>query len=162
MVSQKITRANASRFFVAGELSRRGYSVNVTTGKTSDAHVHCSNAEGTKTVQIYVRTFEPGFNSCSVGAKAEEFFGDNFFWVLAGIPKPGGPGEFEYYVIPNRVMADNEPKYHRLWLETPGKNGRAHNDTTPRVVLLPPSTSPFYWDVSGYRNNWDLIADKLS
>lgn len=154
-------RANASRFFVAGELSRRGFSALVTTGRTSKAHVLCSNVDGTKTVHIQVRTYEPGYGSCMVGTKAGDFLGDNYFWVLAGIPNPGEPGEFEYYIIPNRVMAENEPKYHRLWLETPGRNGLAHNDNATRVVLLPPSTSPYYWDISQYHNNWDLIAEKL-
>jgi hypothetical protein len=162
MKVNRFTRGNASRFFVAGELSRRGYPAVVTSGKSPNTHVLCSNAEGTKTVHILVRTYVPGSSSCAVGVKAEQFSGDNYFWILAGIPYPGGPGDFEYYVIPNRVMAENEPKYHRRWLETPGRNDRAHQDTNMRVVLLPPSTSPYYWDISQYRNNWGIIEDKLS
>lgn len=162
MTGNSITRGNASQFFVAAELCRRGYSAVVTLGNTPNTDILCSNLEGTKFVHIQVKTYVPGNSSCSVGMKATKFFGDNFFWILAGIPQPGSTVSNEYYIIPNRVMVDNEPKYHRLWLETPGKNGQAHNDTTMRVVLLPPSISPYYWDISPYRNNWGLIEEKLS
>lgn len=161
MEANRFARSNASRYFIAAELSLRGYEVAVRIGKT-DAHIFCSNIEATKNVNIRVSPFVPGSSSCSVGIKAEQFFGNNYFWVLAGIPNPGSTGKFEYYIIPNQVMAENVPKYHRLWLETPGSDGLAHNDTDMRVVYLPPSASPFYWDISQYRNNWGLIAKKLT
>lgn len=161
MAGNSITRGNASQFFVAGELCRRGYSAVVTLGNTPNTDVLCSNLEGTRFVHIQVKTYVPGNGSCNVGVKAEKFFGDNFFWVLAGIPLPTINTFFEYYVIPNQIMAENEPKYHHLWLETPSRNGRAHQDNPVRVVLLPPSKSPFYWDISPYLNRWDLIEEKL-
>jgi hypothetical protein len=42
---------------------------------------------GTRFVHIQVKTFVPGGRSCSVGMKAEQDFGENFFWVLGGIPE---------------------------------------------------------------------------
>ena len=44
--------------------------------------------------------------------KAEKVFGDNFFWVLGGIPKPNTEDSFEYYVIPSAVMAENVSEAH--------------------------------------------------
>ena len=52
-------RGNASQFFIAGELCRRGYSAVVTLGNTPNTDILCSNLEGTKFVHIQVKTFVP-------------------------------------------------------------------------------------------------------
>ena len=52
-------RGNASQFFIAGELCRRGYSAVVTLGNTPNTDILCSNLEGTKFVHIQVETFVP-------------------------------------------------------------------------------------------------------
>jgi hypothetical protein len=75
----KSTTGNASQFFVAGELCRRGYSAVVTLGNTPNTDILCSNISGTRFVHIQVKTFVPGNRTCSVGLKAERNFGDNFF-----------------------------------------------------------------------------------
>jgi hypothetical protein len=100
--SDKSARGNASQFFVAGELCRRGYSAVVTLGNTPNTDILCSNLQGTRFVHIQVKTFVPGSRTCSVGLKAERNFGDNFFWVLSGIPEPKSQRAFEYYVIPQQ------------------------------------------------------------
>ena len=82
MAEQKVTRGNASQFFVAGELCRRGYSAVVTLGSTPNTDILCSNLEGTRFVHIQVKTFVPGNRTCSVGLKSEKDFGENFFWFL--------------------------------------------------------------------------------
>jgi len=162
MAKDKSTRGNASQFFVAGELCRRGYSAVVTLGNTPNTDILCSNLEGTKFVHIQVKTFVPGGNTCSVGLKSEKDFGNNFFWVLGGIPRPEQELEFVYYIISSSEMAKNVVKAHQLWLKTPGKNGREHKESTLRVVHIPPGTSFSGWDISEYKNRWDLIEEKLN
>ncbi|HHX08848.1 MAG TPA: aspartate ammonia-lyase [Chloroflexi bacterium] len=162
MPGTSITRGNASQFFVAGELCRRGFSAVVTLGNTPNTDILCSNLEGTKFVHIQVKTYVPGIRTCSVGVKAEKFFGDNFFWVLGGIPLPESDRNFEYYIIPSRVMAENVKQRHSDWLKRPGRRGQPHNDNPVRGLLLPPRKSPYHWDISPYLNRWDLIEEKLN
>jgi len=162
MEKEKITRGNASQFFVAGELCRRGYSAVVTLGNTPNTDILCSNLEGTRFVHIQVKTFVPGGRTCSVGLKAEKDFGENFFWVLGGIPLPGSQDSFEYYIIPASVMARNVFEGNRLWKNTIGKKGQDHNDTKIRTVYIPPLKSNIGWDISEYRDRWDLIEKKLN
>jgi hypothetical protein len=157
MAKDKSSRGNASQFFVAGELCRRGYSAVVTLGNTPNTDILCSNLEGTRFVHIQVKTFIPGNRTCSVGQKSEKDFGENFFWVLGGIPEPGSNAAFEYYIIPSREMADHVLEGHGLWLNTPGKKGQDHNDSNIRTVHLPPFKSFSDWDISEYRDRWDLI-----
>lgn len=161
MGKEKITRGNSSQFFVAGELCRRGYSAVVTLGNTPNTDILCSNIEGTKFVHIQVKTFVPGNHTCSVGRKAERDFGEKFFWVLAGIPEPKSRANFEYYIIPSSEMSKNISKGHQTWLGTLGKKGQMHNDSRVRTVHLPPFKSFIGWDISEYRDRWDLIEQKL-
>ena len=162
MAKQKITRGNASQFFVAGELCRRGYSAVVTLGNTPNTDILCSNLEGTKFVHIQVKTFVPGISTCSVGLKAEKDFGSKFFWVLGGIPQPEDDSKFQYYIIPAKVMAKNVSEIHQLWLKTPGKKGQPHKDNNVRAIPLPPRKSLTGWSIARYLNKWELIERKLS
>jgi hypothetical protein len=130
----KSSRGNASQFFIARELCRRGYSAVVTLGNTPNTDILCSNIEGTRFVHIQVKTFVPGSRTCSVGMKAERCYGDNFFWVLGGIPTPDSEDLFEYFIIPSAVMAQNVAEAHQQWIDTPGKGGKEHKDSKVRVV----------------------------
>ena len=161
MEYDKSFRANASQFFVAGELCRRGYSAVVTLGNTPNVDVLCSNREGSRFVHIQVKTFVPGNRACSVGVKAERDFGPTFFWVLAGIPLPEMARPFEYYIIPSHEMAHNISEAHRSWLRTPGDKGQPHKDSKVRTLELPPHKSFSGWDISPYLNGWKLIEEKL-
>lgn len=157
----KSARGNASQFFVAGELCRRGYAAVATLGNTPNTDVLCSNRAGTKFVHIQVKTFLPGTKTCSVGLKAERAFGPGFFWILAGIPAPTSSAEFEYFVVPSADMAKNIVEFHQRWLAAPGKGGRQHKDSAVRAVNVPPSSYSHLWSIEKYRNRWDYISGAL-
>jgi hypothetical protein len=159
--TEKSSRGNASQFFIAGELCRRGYSAVVTLGNTPNTDILCTNIEGTRFVHIQVKTFIPGTRTCSVGTKAEKDFGKNFFWILGGIPKHNSSDSFKYYIIPASIMAKNIQKGHSLWLNTPGVKGQKHLDNKVRTVPLPPYKSISGWNIKKYLNRWDLIENKL-
>ncbi len=158
----KSTRGHASQFFVAGELCRRDWLAVVTLGNTPNTDILCSNKAGTRFVHIQVKTFIPGSKTCSVGQKAEKPFGASFFWVLGGIPAPESTRPFEYYIIPSKTMAKNVAGAHQLRLKTPGTNDLAHMDNTVRTVHLPPAKSLSGWDISEFRDRWDLIGAVLA
>lgn len=157
----KSHRGNASQFFVAGELCRRGYAAVVTMGNTPNTDVLCSNRAGTKFVHIQVKTFVPGSMTCSVGRKAELDSGPNFFWVLGGIPLPDSIHPFEYFIIPSADMALNVREYHARWLSGIGKNGRVRQDSAVRAVGVGPKVYDYFWNVEAYRGRWDFIVKQL-
>ena len=157
----KITRGNASQFFVAGELCRRGYAAVVTMGNTPNTDVLVSNLEGTKFAHIQVKTYRPGKATCSVGLKAQTDYGKNFFWVLVGLPEKEQEADFGFYVIPSKEMSRNITINHRNWLASPGKNGQKHNDDSMRNVFIPPKENKEGWDIRKYEGRWDLIERVL-
>lgn len=161
MTRDKSFRGNASQFFIAGELCRRGHAAVVTLGNTPNVDVLCSNAAGTPFAHIQVKTFEPGNRTCSVGLKAVKDFGPTFFWVLGGIPSVNSKRAFEYYVIPSSEMAKHVLEANEKWLITPGKSNRIHQENKMRTVHLPPYKSFSGWDISPFRDRWDLIDNIL-
>lgn len=161
MAQNKNHRGNASQFFVAGELCRMGLVAVVTLGNCPNTDILVSNVEGTKFVHVQVKTFVPGNNTCTVGMKAEKDFGENFFWILGGIPEHGSAKEFVYYVIPAKEMAKNIKDSHEIWSNAKGKYGQDHNETTMRTIALPPKSCENGWNIETYKNKWDLIKDKL-
>lgn len=162
MERDKSARGNASQFFVAGELCRRGYAAVVTLGNTPNTDVLCSNREGTKFAHIQVKTFIPGTKTCNVGLKAERPFGTGFFWVLAGIPAPASALAFEYFIIPAAEMARSVAEFHKRWIAAPGRNGRAHRESAVRAVNVPPNRYAHLWSIEEYRDRWDFIARQLA
>ena len=162
MAKDKSLRGNASQFFAAGELCRRGLVAVITMGNCPNTDILCSDVAGTRFAHIQVKTFVPGNRTCSVGQKAEINYGDNFFWVLGGIPEHEQEAEFIYYVIPSPVMARQVRDAHALWLATPGKDGQPHRPTTVRTVHLPPHANVAGWNIGPYKNRWDLITNVLS
>jgi len=164
MATKKIhknARGSASQFFIAGELCRRGHVAVVTMGNTPNTDILCSNADGTKFVHIQVKTYVPGSRTVSVGKKAERDYGDNFIWVLGGIPHVNTNDDFEYYIIPSSIVSENVKKCHQLWLDTPAKNGSKHKDNDMRTIQIPPRKSPTGWSIEEYKNNWTYIDNLL-
>lgn len=157
----KNIRGAAGQFFVAGELSRRGFVAALTMGNCPGTDILVSNRTATRTAHIQVKTFIPGASKCSVGQKAETNYGPNFFWVLAGIPLSSDSPPL-YFIIPAEVMAREIRTAHQNWRDTPGKAGQEHNETTFRAVLLPPLKSCLGWSVEEFRNNWGLLENWLN
>ena len=157
----KSHRGNASQFFVAGELCRRGYAALVTIGNTPNTDILCSNKAGTRFVHIQVKPFAPGTTACSVGQKAEVNPGKRFFWVLAGIPEPKSHREFEYFIIPAAEMAANVASLHQQWLTAPGKAGRPHKDSSVRAVAVAHGAPAYFWSALPFKGRWDLLEREL-
>ena len=160
--NDKSHRGNASQFFVAGELCRRGYAAVVTLGNTPNVDVLCSNKTGSKFVHIQVKTFVPGNKTCSVGKKAEKAFGPSFFWIIAGIPKPGTSEPFRYFIVPSQDMAHNVKQRHQTWLDQPGMKGQKRNDSSIRAVAISDKASSNFWNIAEFENRWDLIDEALN
>lgn len=157
----KVLRGNASQFFVAGELCRRSIVSVVTMGNCPNTDILCSNLDGTKFAHVQVKTFVPGNSTCSVGPKAEKDYGAKFFWVLGGIPLEKQENQFEFYVIPSGVLSTKIRAGHQKWLDTPGRGGKKHNKSDFRTVTLPPKRDNIGWDITEFRDRWDLIQNVL-
>jgi len=136
----------SGEYFVAAELSRRGYIASITLRNTKGVDVLCSNSEATKTVGIQVKTNSGSNRSWILNQKAEDYFAENLFYVFVNLNNNQKHPDF--FIVPSKVVAEYCKTGHSNWLNTPGKKGQKHKDTPMRK-----------FDVSDeeYLNRWNLL-----
>lgn len=121
----------SGEYFVAAELSRRGYISSVTLKNTKGIDILVTNESATKTIGIQVKTNQNDRRAWVLNRKAEEFYADDLFYVFVNLV---GIGQLpEYYIVPSKVVAETVREGHRAWLDSPGKKGQAHNDNPIRI-----------------------------
>jgi Holliday junction resolvase-like predicted endonuclease len=139
----------AGEYFVAAELSRRGYIASITLRNTRGIDILASDADATKSVGIQVKTNQNSGKEWMLSNKIEEedqSKSKNLFYVFVRL---NGMGEPEYYIVPRKVVVKFAAENHQKWLATPGRKGQAHVDTPMRK----------FWDSSNkYKNRWELLG----
>ena len=137
----------AGEYFVAAELSLRGYVASITLRNTKGIDIVASNEEGNKTINIQVKTNRRKKPQWIMNKKAENIKDKNMFYVLVllfdDITSP------EYYIVPSRDVANYVEKGYKKWLSTPGRGGKMHKDTIMRM----------FEDLEKrYLNKWGLLG----
>jgi hypothetical protein len=136
----------SGEYFVAAELSRRGYVASLTLRNSKGIDVLASNADATKSVGIQVKTCQGLKPVWLLNVKAEADSAENLFYVFVCLPIRGAPS---FYIVPRDVVAKQVRESHRHWLATPGRDGRQHRDNPNRK----------FGDPKGdYKDRWDLLG----
>ena len=136
----------SGEYFVAAELSRRGYLASITLRNTKGVDVLCSNSDASKTVGIQVKTNSGSKRSWILHQKAEDYYADNLFYVFVNLNNI--QTQPDYFIVPSIDVANYCKTRHESWLISPGKKGQAHKDTPMRK----------FDDIKEeYLNRWDLL-----
>ena len=137
----------SGEYFVAAELSRRGYVASITLRNTRGIDIVASNEDGNKTINIQVKTKRKGVPDWIMSQKAEKITDSNMFYVFVSLyendEKP------EYHIVPSEKVAAYVKRTHSEWLKTPGKKGQQHKDNTMRV---------FRDENNKYLEKWELLG----
>jgi hypothetical protein len=120
----------SGEYFVAAELSKRGYLASITLRNTKGVDVLCSNSDASKTVGIQVKTNKGTKRSWILNQKAEDYFADSLYYVFVCLNN--NQKHPDYFIVPSKVVASYCKSGHSNWLNTPGKNGQQHKDTLMR------------------------------
>lgn len=136
----------AGEYFVAAELSRRGFMASITLRNNDSIDIHASNFKKEKIYAIQVKTNQLGGRSWVLNKKSENKFNNNFFYIFVSLKD-----EFErpdFFIVPSKVVSNFVKNSHSTWLETLGRKGQLHNDTNMRK----------FEDKKGvYLEKWDLL-----
>jgi len=136
----------AGEYFVAAELSRRGYVASLTLRNTRGIDILASNANATKSVGIQVKAIQGGGKEWMLNKKHEEDIATNLFFVFIRLNDLSAP---EYYIVPREAAARYARENHQRWLNTPGRNGQHHQDTPMRKFADPDNKFLDRWDLLG-------------
>jgi len=143
----------AGEYFVAAELSRRGYLASITLRNSRGVDILASNQDATKSVAIQVKTNQRGAAEWILNEKVEKSVGDdsvpeNLFFVFVNLP-PNGEAP-SYHIIARREVARLAREGHAAWLAKPGRGGKVHSTNNPIRKFK---------DAEGkYRDRWDLLG----
>lgn len=141
----------AGEFFVAAELTRRGYVASLTSKNTKAIDILASNKDGSKSVAVQVKTSNnKRINKWVMTESVEKVSSDNLFYVLVNMNEGEMPN---YFIVPSTVVASKMKEGYKLWLNTPGKNGQKHNPTTMRTFLFSSEE-----EMLQYKNAWNLLG----
>jgi hypothetical protein len=136
----------AGEYFVAAELSRRGYVASLTLRNTRGIDILASNRDATKSVGIQVKTCQGDKPDWMLTKKAEDDVAENLFYVFVCLPAHGSPS---YYIVPRKIVGGYVRADHAHWKVTLGKKGQAHGDSDVRRFRDPNAT---------YKDRWDLLG----
>jgi hypothetical protein len=141
----------AGEYFVAAELSRRGWIATITLKNTPNIDVIATTPDGLRTLNIQVKTRSIGNRQGWILNKGIETLvpGNNFF--IAFVDLKGENEKPDYFLIPKNLFAKWIAKRHRDWLITPGRSGRAHIDNPIRAF-----DKPQFSVFEKYHNNWEF------
>ena len=126
----------SGEYFVAAELSRRGYVASVTLRNTRGIDILATNADATRSIGIHVKTNPEHRKDWMLNQTAERMRSDTLFYVFVNL---NGLDQPDCHVVPSEVVADYVTRDH-------------HKAT--RLTLI----RHFRDDVNKYRDRWDLLG----
>jgi hypothetical protein len=137
----------AGEYYVAAELSARGYIASITLRNTKGVDILCSNADASKSVAIQVKTNHRSNRDWILNEKSENYIAENLFYVFVNLNL--GQKSPDYFIVPSTDVAKFIKESHQSWLATPGRGGKDHNDNSMRK----------FSDINEkYINCWDLLG----
>src|SRR5437867_11718293 len=87
----------AGEYFVAAELSRRGYVASLTLRNTRGIDLLVSNSDATKTVGVQVKTNQNNRREWVLNKKAEAEDAENLFYVFVRLNRTSAPA---FHIVP--------------------------------------------------------------
>ena len=136
----------SGEYFVAAELSKRGYIASITLRNTKGVDILCSTQDSKKAFGVQVKTNASSQRSWILTKKSEEYYGGNLFYVFVTLND--GNDSPNYFVVPSKVVAEYCKNKHAEWLSAPGRKGHQRKDSNMRK---------FDDFDEKYLDRWDLL-----
>jgi len=150
----RILSGIAGEYFVAGELSRRGYIASITLRNTASIDILASNGEKTVNIQVKTRCTETtdGWKMGSNPLDTKQL-NINIFYIFAEISSDPNNKEIDYYIIPKNKLNEKVEANFQENLKTPRRDGRPR---TTRLRIFRINEYPEF-QTEKYRGNWDML-----
>lgn len=139
----------SGEYFVAGELSRRGWVASITLRNTNNIDILASN--GNQTINIQVKTKREGVSSSwAMSSKSLEQKSEykNTFYVFVDLPR-NLEGKIKYFIIPKNELNKKVEQKHQEWLKEDLNRTSQHR----RLIL---NRHPEF-NTEKYEDNWNQL-----
>jgi hypothetical protein len=137
----------SGEYFVAAELSRRGYVASITLRNTKGIDIVATNADASRSVGISVKTNRGKKKDWMVNASAESYYSDTLFYVFVNL---NSLQELPcFHIVSSKHVATYVLNSHRKWLAAPSKTGAPHKDSSMRRFKDPDNQFLGRWELLG-------------
>ncbi|MEJ7575884.1 MAG: hypothetical protein WKF74_02640 [Pyrinomonadaceae bacterium] len=143
----KVLSGVAGEYFVAAELSRRGYIASITLRNTRGVDILVANADVSKSVGIQVKTNQNSVRSWMMNEKVESIVSEDLFYVFVNLN--GDSAQPTYHIVPSEIVATYTRTSHAEWLGSAGRGGRIRKDNPMRK---------FSDEEGKYLGAWELLG----
>jgi hypothetical protein len=137
----------SGEYFVAAELSRRGYIASISLRNTRGLDILATNQNATRSVTIQVKTNQSAGKDWMLSERSEHFVSDSHFYAFVGLGNIQARPTF--HIVPSRVVAERIYTSHRAWLKTLRRDGKKHADTAMRKLSDHQDEFLERWDLLG-------------
>ena len=137
----------SGEYFAAAELSRRGHIASITLRNTKGIDIVASSEDGSRTINIQVKTSSKTTKGWMLNKKAETMNDKNMFYIFVRLNELDERPQF--HIVPTSYVAKKVKKEHQEWLDSPGKGGKKRKDTDMRK---------FEDSESDFLDRWDLLG----
>ena len=138
----------AGEYYVAAELSRRGFMASIMLRNNDSVDILASNLSGKKIFSVQVKTNQNGKREWILKKKAEEPINSLIYIFVSlkdGLTRP------EFFLIPSLELSAIIKNDHIKWLSGIAKSGRTRNDSDMRK----------FRDYAGaYLEKWDILLSE--
>jgi hypothetical protein len=137
----------AGEYFVAAELSRRGYIASISLRNTRGIDILATHGDGSRSITIQCKTNQLGRKERLLSDKSEEFHPENHFYVFVSLGARDRRPDF--HIVPSGTVAKDAAERHKKHLEAPGKKGQKHADGPMRKFMDLDDEFLDRWDLLG-------------
>lgn len=135
----------SGEYFVAAELSRRGFLAAITLRNSESIDILANSILTNKQICFQVKTSQRK-RKWPLSEKVEKDKSKNKIYIFVNLLDINSLPE--YFLIDAISLSTIIEDGHKKWLLTPNKKNEAHNNTTFRE----------FNDISGkYKNNWEIL-----
>ena len=137
----------AGEYFVAAELSRRGYIASITLRNTRGIDILATSQDASRSITIQCKTSQIYRKIWMLTEKSERFFAPNHFYIFVGLGEAGQRPTF--HIVPSTTVAKSIREGHQRWIRTRRKDGKKHADSQMRNFEDPNDEYLERWDLLG-------------
>jgi hypothetical protein len=136
----------AGEFYVAAQLSQRGWAASILLGNAPRTDILAQHAETGTTIGVQSKAANGG-GDFQVGVKGEipSKPGQSEWFIFVGLGSPDTRPKF--FIVPRNVIAAFAWCSHQAWIKGTSRDGKPHKDNSMRNI----SQS----DLADYEERWD-------
>jgi len=151
---------NAGEYYIASILSSKGYITTITLGRAEVYDVIAIRPDG-QTIKIQVKT--AWYDNKVFRLSPKDTIDRNMDYFYAFVTLKENKSDWDYYIVPAKIVSKNVREGHQNWLNTLGKKGQKHNDSTVRLFRSKPNKDSPSWFtqdlINSFKNNIDVLEN---